>query len=168
VTVELALSVVVETPVAPVIAPELDISIDGVERKLVNPVAEEKLIPLITLELLFVAAGKLMPFSIFVLLVLVAFERVRLTPLVVMDDADVLALVRSREASESLLVEVEYVSANFPDDNVRFPDVIVSLPDCMVRSLPVVTVVAPFNDILPVPVENVPLPEIAKLPDDCE
>ena len=56
VSVDDAVKVVVETPVAPVIAPADVIVIDGVERKFVNPVEDAKRIPLIILLLLFVAA----------------------------------------------------------------------------------------------------------------
>ena len=80
VTVLEALSVVVPTPVAPVIAPALDILIDGVERNFVNPVAETKLIPLIALVPVLVAAGKLIPFNTLVSFVLVALVREMLVP----------------------------------------------------------------------------------------
>ncbi len=68
-------------PVAPVIAPPDVIAIVGVLIKLVNPDADAKLTPLITLELLLVAAGKLMPLSALVLLLFVALASVIFTPL---------------------------------------------------------------------------------------
>ena len=40
------------------------------------------------------------------------------------------------------------------------------MPDESVRFLLAAMVVAPLSEIAPVPVENVPAPEIAKLPDD--
>ena len=42
------------------------------------------------------------------------------------------------------------------------------MPDVMVKFLPEAMVVSPFNDMAPVPVPNVPAPEILKLPEDCE
>ena len=39
------------------------------------------------------------------------------------------------------------------------------LPEATVKSAPVIRVVSPLRDIAPVPVEKVPEPEIAKLPD---
>ena len=78
-----ALNVVVDTPVAPVMAPVEEMSMDGVDRKLVYPVAEEKFIPFITLVPLFVAAGKFTPFSMLVLFGFEALERDMLIPFTV-------------------------------------------------------------------------------------
>lgn len=68
------------TPVAPVIAPAFVMAMEGVFRKLVNPVADAKLMPLIVLVPVLVAAGKLIPLSVDVLSVLLAFVKARLTP----------------------------------------------------------------------------------------
>src|SRR4029079_13498652 len=95
VTVLEALRVVVLTPVAPVIAPALEILIDGVERKFVKPVEDANLIPLIVLELLFVAAGKFIPFKVFELLVFVAFVNAIFTPFTFTEEAPVLPLVKA-------------------------------------------------------------------------
>ena len=93
VTVEEAFNVVVDTPVAPVMAPAEEILIEGVDKNLVKPVALSKLIPLMTLVLLFEAAGKLIPFKVLVLLVLVELVKATLKPLTVVALAPVLLLV---------------------------------------------------------------------------
>jgi len=54
---------VVDTPVAPVMAPPPVMAMEGELRRLLIPTDEAKLIPLITLELLFETAGKLIPLS---------------------------------------------------------------------------------------------------------
>ena len=78
-------------------SPLLEILIDGVERKLLNPVADSKLIPFIVLLLLLLAAGKFIPFIVFVLLELIALVNSRLKPLVVVKLADVLLFVRANK-----------------------------------------------------------------------
>jgi hypothetical protein len=83
VTVDDALRVVVEIPVAPVMAPVPVILIDGVLMKFVNPVADAKLIPLIILESLLLAAGKLIPYVVLVPLGLVALDKAIFIPLAV-------------------------------------------------------------------------------------
>lgn len=104
VTVLEAVKLVVVMPVAPVIAPAEVILRDGVERKLVKPVAEAKEIPLTILELLLAAAGKEIPFKVLELLVLVALVRERLRPLMEVAVAVVLPLVKEKEDRESLFV----------------------------------------------------------------
>ena len=91
-----AVSVVVETPVAPVIAPAAEILIDGVEKNLLKPVAEAKLMPLIILELLFDPAVKLIPLMTLVLFVFVALLNESESPLVVIEETEVLLLVKLR------------------------------------------------------------------------
>jgi hypothetical protein len=80
-------------PVAPVIAPDEESTKVGVLMKLVKPVAEAKFNPLIILVLLFVAAGKLIPFKVLELLVLVEFAKVMFVPLTVVAVTEVLELV---------------------------------------------------------------------------
>jgi len=80
-------------PVTPVRAPPEVMARVGVLIKLVKPVADWKSMPLMTLLLLFVAAGKLIPFKVLVLLVFVALLRVRFSPLTVIGLAVVLLLV---------------------------------------------------------------------------
>ena len=41
----------------------------------------------------------------------------------------------------------------------------IPVPDAIVKFLPAAIVVSPFNDMAPVPVPKVPVPEIAKLPE---
>ena len=76
-----------------------------------------------------------------------------------------LLLVRDKVARLSLLVEVIRVSLNLPDDKVKLPEEITSLPAVKVKFLPLAIVVSPFKEMLPVPVEKVPAPEIPKLPE---
>ena len=71
----------------------------------------------------------------------------------------------------SVSVDVEYVWDVLPADSVKLPEVIVSLPEVniklpevkvalpavKVRFLPEATVVSPFKDTVPVPVEKVPV-----------
>ena len=87
---------VVETPVAPLIAPALEILTVGVFKKLVNPVADSKLTPLTRLVLLFEATGKSMPFKVLELLVLVALVKARLRPFTVVAVEEALPLVKLR------------------------------------------------------------------------
>ena len=75
-------------------------------------------------------------------------------------------LVKFKETNLSVLVEVVRVSEIFPEERVRFPAVIVSFPLVSVRFFPEAMVVSPFKEMAPVPVPNVPAPEIAKLPED--
>src|SRR5437764_62019 len=63
-------------PVAPVTAPTFEMLMEGVAKKLVKPVAEAKLMPLMILALLLTAEAKLMPFKVLALLVLVALFKV--------------------------------------------------------------------------------------------
>ena len=163
-TVEDALSVVVPTPVAPVIAPVPEMLIDGEERNFVNPVAKE--IPLITFAPLLFAV-KLMPLITLLSLTLDALVRARSIPFVVTDDPLVFALVRDNKYPLSLLVDVLYVSLVFPLVSTKFPLVKVALPAVKVKLLPVATVTSPLSDTAPVPVPNVPVPDIAKLPLAC-
>ena len=107
VTVLDASSVVVETPVAPVIAPALVILMVGDERKLLNPVADAKLMPLITFVLLLDAAGKLIPLRVLVLLVLVELVKAMLMPLTAVVVALVFAFVKANAELFALLVLVE-------------------------------------------------------------
>jgi hypothetical protein len=65
---------------APVILPALSMTIDGVFRKLVKPVADMKLIPLILLVLVLVAAWKLTPLTVLELLAFVPLAKVRSKP----------------------------------------------------------------------------------------
>ena len=67
-----------EIPVKPESAPPEDRTAVGVLMKLVKPVAEAKLRPLITLALVLVAALKLRPFTVLLLLALVPLAKVRL------------------------------------------------------------------------------------------
>lgn len=78
------------------ICPELAILSSGELKKLVKPVAEAKLIPLITLELVLVAAGKLTPLTVFELLALVPLVRSKLTPLTAVAPTAALALVTAK------------------------------------------------------------------------
>ena len=64
------------------------------------------------------------------------------------------------------MVLVEYVSEVFPADKVKLPEVMVSLPfdnvklpEVNVTFFPEATVVSPFNETVPVPVEKVPVEE---------
>jgi len=79
-----------------VIAPAAEILMLGVEIKLLKPVALAKLMPLIKLVLLFVAAGKLIPFKVLLLLVLVALAKAMLIPLTVVAVVEVLLLVNDK------------------------------------------------------------------------
>jgi len=72
----------------------------------------------------------------------------------------------------SVLFAVVWIDRGEPA-SVRFPETVAvpptdNNPEVTVRFLPDATVVSPLRDIIPVPVVNVPLPEIAKLPADCE
>lgn len=96
-----------EIPVLPVMAPAAVILIDEEDSRLVKLVVSAKLMPLITLLLLFEAAGKLIPFKVLELLVLVELESAILTPLIVVEEALVLALVKLKDCELALLVEVE-------------------------------------------------------------
>ena len=74
-------------------------------------------------------------------------------------------LVKDNEARASLLVDEVKVSESFPLDKVKFPEVMVSLPEVTVKFLPEATVVSPPNVTLPVEVEKVPVePEASKFP----
>ena len=102
-TVEDAFKVVVETPVAPVIAPAPLMLIDGVERNLSYPVPKFK-----ALNILFaigVTFEKLIPFCVFVPEVAVPVNPI-LNPFVV-TEPEVAALVSDSKYPLSLLVDVE-------------------------------------------------------------
>ena len=109
--------------------------------------------------------GRLIPLIVLVPLVPVPV-RDTFIPLVTAVPA-VEELVRAIFVAESLLVEVEYVSVVFPLVNIKLPLVNVALPAVKVRFFPVAIVVSPLSAIAPVPVPNVPVPEIAKLPLLC-
>ena len=93
-----------ESPVNPESAPAEERTAVGVLMKLVNPVADAKFIPLITLELVFVAALKFTPFTVFVLLAFAPFERVRLSPFTVTAPAPALLLVTDKVWAEPATV----------------------------------------------------------------
>src|SRR6266567_9164330 len=116
-----AVKAVVETPVAPVIAPAEVILIVGVDRNLLNPVAAVKLMPLRILFPLFAAAGKLIPLRMLLSLPFTAFVKAMLTPFTVVDEAPVLAFVKAKAEPLALLVVDEKVCANVPLLSVRLP-----------------------------------------------
>src|SRR5437588_5667 len=79
--VDEASRVVVDTSVAPVIAPKFEIFTEGVQRKLVKPLEDSKLIPLtVSRAFVFVAPGKSIPLRVLVLSVLLALVRAIFTP----------------------------------------------------------------------------------------
>ena len=96
-------------PVAPVIAPAEVTANVGELIKLVKPVAEAKLIPLITLLLLLDAVGKLMPFVMLELFALLALVSEMLVAFTVVAVAVVLALVTFKSCALELFVLDEYV-----------------------------------------------------------
>lgn len=65
---------------APLMLPAEEILIVGVFKKLVKPVAETKLMPLMVLALVMLAAGKLMPLTVLELLALVPVAKVKSRP----------------------------------------------------------------------------------------
>ena len=89
----------------PVIAPAEVMAREGVDKKLVKPAALTKLIPLMTLLLLFEAAGKLMPLRVLALSVLVALASARFIPLTVAGVEVRLPLVKERVWPEAELGE---------------------------------------------------------------
>ena len=121
-------------------------------------------IPLILLLRIPVTLGRLIALMLLVPEVVLPAKAI-FKPLVVIVPAEEL-LVKDNEAKLSLLVEVVKVSANLPDDKVRLPEVIFSLPEAMVKFLPVATVVSPPKVTAPVEVLNVPAEaEASKLPE---
>jgi len=80
-------------PVAPETAPPEESLKVGVLIKFVKPVPDSKVMPLIILVLLLVAAAKSMPLRILVLLVLVAFVKFTVSPLTVVPVTEVLLFV---------------------------------------------------------------------------
>ena len=88
--------------------------------KFVNPVAETKLMPFITLVLLLVAAGKLIPFKVLVLLVLVALVKATLTPLTVVAVTPVFPLViLNVVAEDAAVLEKFWVIVPVPEASVN-------------------------------------------------
>ena len=81
----------------------------GVSKKSLNPVADSKLMPLITLVLLLVAAAKSSPLRILVLLVLTALARVMVCPLTVVGVLVVLLFVTPSTWAEVASVPEVYV-----------------------------------------------------------
>jgi hypothetical protein len=107
-------------PVAPVIAPADDSANVGVLMKLVKPVAEAKFRPLITFELLFDAALKLIPLRVFELFEFVAFVRVRSYPLTAIAEALVFPFVTAFvSADEAAVFENVWANTPVPDAIVR-------------------------------------------------
>ena len=96
-------------PVAPEIDPVFDNANDGVLMKLLKPVEEPKLIPLMTFVPLLVADSKLMPLSVLVLLPFVAFDRARSSPLTATVETPAFELVIVFVSEEELFVDVENV-----------------------------------------------------------
>jgi hypothetical protein len=96
---------VAATVPAPEISPEESITIDGVLKKSVKPVALAKLMPTILLELVLVAASKLIPLVVLELLVLVPLARVKSRALTALAPATELASVTVRACNlEALAV----------------------------------------------------------------
>jgi hypothetical protein len=148
VTVEDALSVVVDTPVAPVMAPVPVMAIDGEERKLVKPVP--KVIPLKVLFVWAVTFPKFTPVMVFAPVVFAV--PVRLIPSAL---TDVVPLAAESVALKVAAVPVVllYVWVNIP------------VPLARVKFFPLATVVSPPKVTAPVEVENVPFEDDAsKLP----
>ncbi len=112
-----------------------------------------------------VTVGKLTPLMV---LVPVVALPVRLTfKALVVTDPEPELLVKERLAKLSLLELVVNESASLPDDKVKLPDVMTSLPEVKVKFLPEARVVSPLIETSPEEVLNVPLdPEASKLPLD--
>lgn len=120
-------------------------------------------IPLIVLLARAVTVGRLRPLSVLVPVVALPARAIFKALAVTVPEAEL--LVRERLAKLSLLTLVIKESANLPDERVKFPEVIVSLPEVRVKLLPEETVVLPPKVTLPVEVEKEPVEEEAsKLP----
>ena len=124
ITVEEAFKAVVDTPVAPVMAPAPVMAMEGELRRLVLLLPKER--PLMVLLAMAVTLGRLIPLMVLVPVVELPVKEI-FKPLVTAVPAPEL-LVKDKDAKLSLLVEVVKMSDIFPDDNVKFPEVKVSLP----------------------------------------
>lgn len=144
-------------PVIPESTPVEERTKVGVLIKLVNPVADSKLMPFRRLVLLFVAAVKSIPLRVLVLLVLVALVSERVVPLTVVAVLVVFALVIPSTCPDVALVPDENIweKTPFPDARVKLvlPESVVLL---LMERVPVV-----------LPIETLPVPVVARLTFDA-
>ena len=117
-TVEAPVKFVALTTVAPEIAPVAEILIEGVFKKLLKPVAEAKLIPLIRPRALLFAASKLIPLVVSIPKpALLASTNVKSIPLTVVPVITLLLLVtlRAKSFDASAVRDVSVRLAIVPD-----------------------------------------------------